>query len=123
MRPLVLSAWILSWESNPANAKLVSGISLDLSHTHGQDQRFSGRIRLMLDARALSIRGQGFQHLFVFSTGPGGRPRELVITRATRSAVVGNLLVPAGAGPQAAPGAAKSFPTQASNVSPIEGGN
>ncbi len=40
--------------------QLVSGISLDLSHTHGQDRRFSGRIRLILDARTLSIRGQGF---------------------------------------------------------------
>lgn len=103
--------------------QLVSGISLDVSHTDVPHQRFSGRIRLMPDARTLSIRGQGLQHPFVFYTGSDARPRELVITRVTRSAVVGYLLVPPDAGPQAAPGGAKVFSTQASNVSPIEGGN
>lgn len=103
--------------------QLAPGISLDIRHTDVQHQRFSGRVRLTTDGRTLSIRGQGLQRPFVFYTGSDPRRLELVITRVTRSAVVGYLLLPEGAGPQGAPRAVESFPTQASNVSLIEGHN
>lgn len=102
--------------------QLAPGISFALNHTDVHHQRFNGRVWLMPDRRTLWIRGQGLQQPLVFYTESDERPRELVITRVTRSAVAGYLLLPRGVGLTGALRDA-SASAQVAGVSRLEGDN
>jgi hypothetical protein len=102
--------------------QLAPGISLAVNHTDVHHQRFNGRVWLGPERQTLWIRGQGLQQPLVFYTKSDEQPRELVITRVTRSAVVGYLLLPRGVGLTGALRDASSS-AQAAGVSRLEGDN
>lgn len=74
--------------------ELAPGIDMDVSHTDVSHQRFDGWVRLMPDRRTIWIHGRGLQQPLVFYSRGDDRPREVVVTRVTKDAVVGYLLEP-----------------------------
>jgi predicted nucleic acid-binding Zn-ribbon protein len=73
---------------------LAPGVTLQVSHTNVNQQRFDGWVFLMPDRRTVWVHGQGLQQPLVFYSQGDGRPRELVITRVTKYSVIGYVLLP-----------------------------
>jgi hypothetical protein len=77
--------------------ELVPGVSLQISGTNNQYQRFRGSLWLLQDRRTLWLRDEGVHQPVRFYHKDGGEPYELVVTDVTKQhSVVGYLLVPKG---------------------------
>ena len=74
--------------------ELAPGVTLQVSRTNVNQQRFDGWVFLMPDRRTMWVRGQGLQQPLVFYSREDSRPRELVITRVTKYSVIGYVLLP-----------------------------
>jgi hypothetical protein len=79
------------------NEDIVPGVSLRVTGTNVQYQRFSGYIWFGPDRRTIWIRGQGADRPVVFYSRGNNQAYELVVTRVNRNGTVGYLLLPAGA--------------------------
>lgn len=80
------------------NEEIVPGISLRVTGTDVQYQRFSGYVWVVRDHRTIWIRGQGAERPVVFYSGSNNQAFELVVTRVDKNGTVGYLLLPSGAG-------------------------
>jgi anti-anti-sigma factor len=78
--------------------QLAPGINLNVTHTDVRHQRFDGQLRLTADSRTLRVRGQGTEQPLVFYSPSDDQPRQLVISRVTKSSVAGYLVLPREAG-------------------------
>ena len=74
--------------------EIVPGVSLHLTKTDAQHQRYQGWIWLAANRRTIWVRGQGVQRPVVFYPTTGGEAYELVITRVNQKQATGYLLVP-----------------------------
>ncbi|HKW97491.1 MAG TPA: hypothetical protein VJN43_07135 [Bryobacteraceae bacterium] len=85
----------LDFEAGVNHTKEIApGVTLQISHTDVNYQRFDGYVFLMPDRRTIWIRRQSADSPVVLYNKEDGRSRELVITRVTKYSVVGYLLVP-----------------------------
>jgi hypothetical protein len=76
--------------------ELAPGVSLRVTGTDVRRQQFDGWLWLMPDRRTLWVRDLGLQQPLIFYHKDGDDPSQLVITRVTKNAVIGYLLLPAG---------------------------
>jgi hypothetical protein len=76
--------------------ELVPGVSLQISGTNNQYQRFRGSLWLLQDRRTLWLRDESVHQPVRFYHKEGGQPYELVVTDVTKHSVIGYLLVPEG---------------------------
>jgi septation ring formation regulator EzrA len=76
--------------------ELVPGVSLQISGTNNQYQRFRGSLWLLQDRRTLWLRDESVHQPVRFYHKEGGEPYELVVTDVTQHSVIGYLLVPDG---------------------------
>jgi hypothetical protein len=76
--------------------ELVPGVSLQISSTNNQYQRFRGSLWLLQDRRTLWLRDESVDQPVRFYHRAGGEPYELVVTDVTKHSVIGYLLVPEG---------------------------
>lgn len=74
--------------------ELVPGISLQISGTNDQYQRFRGSLWLLQDHRTLWLRDESVHEPVRFYHKNGEEPYELVVTGVTGHSAVGYLLVP-----------------------------
>ncbi len=74
--------------------ELAPGVTLQVSNTNVNQQRFDGWVFLMPDRRTVWVHGQGLQQPLVFYSQGDSRPRELVITRVTKYSIIGYVLLP-----------------------------
>jgi hypothetical protein len=76
--------------------ELAPGVSLQISGTNNQYQRFRGSLWLLQDRRTLWLRDESVHQPVRFYHKEGGEPYELVVTDVTKHSVIGYLLVPEG---------------------------
>ena len=74
--------------------ELIPGVSLQISGTNTQYQRFRGSLFLLQDRRTLWLRGETVHQPVRFFHKEGGEPYELVVTEVTKHSVIGYLLAP-----------------------------
>ena len=74
--------------------ELVPGISLTVTRTDPQYQRFEGYLELVEDSRTLWLSKVAAQQAVPFYLKQGGQPYDLVVENVRRDGVVGYLLVP-----------------------------
>ena len=82
--------------------EIVPGVSLHLTKTDTQRQRFQGWIWLAGNRHTIWVRGQGIQRPVVFYPKAGGEAYELVVTRVNQKDATGYLLIPRDAATQQA---------------------
>lgn len=76
--------------------ELAPGVSLRVTGTDVRRQQIDGWVWLMPDRRTLWVRDLGLQQPLIFYHKDSDDPSQLVITRVTKDAVIGYLLLPAG---------------------------
>lgn len=74
--------------------ELAPGVSLHLTKTDPQRQRFHGWIWLAANRRTIWVRNQSIQRPVVFYPHPGSAAYELVVTKVSPKGAAGYLLVP-----------------------------
>jgi hypothetical protein len=77
--------------------EIVPGISLHLTKTNVLHQRYSGWISDVHTHRTLWIKNQGVQQPVIFYSAGGQRALELIVTRVSKGAASGYLLIPQSA--------------------------
>ena len=82
--------------------ELIPGVSLQISRTNNQYQRFRGSLWLLQDRQTLWLRDESINEPVRFYHKEGGEPFELVVTGVTGRSVVGYLLFPKEQPPAAA---------------------
>jgi hypothetical protein len=76
--------------------ELAPGVSLRITKTNVRRQEVDGWLWLMPDRRTLWVRDLGLLQPLIFYHEDSEQPNELVITRVTKSSVIGYVLLPAG---------------------------